>query len=99
MVCAPNNPWPIVTGHPFYLTHTQHKHLRITRGNFQSAMNYWTGWKDCPNFKLLVDSPVLVTRFVCCRAKVASVLRDPGRRQVVAYSNWIYTTPSSPIRG
>ncbi|KAJ2996293.1 hypothetical protein NUW58_g1024 [Xylaria curta] len=31
--------------------------------------------------KLLVDSPAMVTRFVCCRAKVAFVLRDPGERQ------------------
>ncbi|KAI0804237.1 hypothetical protein GGR55DRAFT_691097 [Xylaria sp. FL0064] len=31
--------------------------------------------------KLLVDSSALVTRFVCCRAKVASVLRDPDRKQ------------------
>ncbi|KAK5627742.1 hypothetical protein RRF57_003457 [Xylaria bambusicola] len=31
--------------------------------------------------KLLVDSPAMVTRFVCCRAKVASVLRDPDKRQ------------------
>ncbi|KAI0535508.1 hypothetical protein GGR58DRAFT_515341 [Xylaria digitata] len=31
--------------------------------------------------KLLVDSPAMVTRLVCCRAKVASVLRDPDRKQ------------------
>ncbi|KAJ8133513.1 hypothetical protein O1611_g103 [Lasiodiplodia mahajangana] len=31
--------------------------------------------------KLLVDSPAMVTRFVCCRAKVASVLGDPDERQ------------------
>ncbi|KAI0116357.1 hypothetical protein GGR51DRAFT_574683 [Nemania sp. FL0031] len=31
--------------------------------------------------KLLLDSPALVTRFICCRAKVASLLRDPDRKQ------------------
>ncbi|KAI1165177.1 hypothetical protein F5B18DRAFT_612042 [Nemania serpens] len=31
--------------------------------------------------ELLVDSPAMVTRFVCCRAKIASVLRAPDTRQ------------------
>lgn len=31
--------------------------------------------------KFLVDSPAMVTRLVCCRAKVASILRDPDDRQ------------------
>ncbi|KAI0432042.1 hypothetical protein F5Y09DRAFT_167460 [Xylaria sp. FL1042] len=31
--------------------------------------------------KLLVNSPAMVTRFVCCRAEVASVLREPDRKQ------------------
>ncbi|KAH8163357.1 hypothetical protein CIB48_g4894 [Xylaria polymorpha] len=31
--------------------------------------------------KLLVDSPAMLTRFVCCRAKVASVLRDADEKQ------------------
>ncbi|KAI3339397.1 hypothetical protein F4824DRAFT_43468 [Ustulina deusta] len=31
--------------------------------------------------KLLVDSPAMVTRFVCCRAEVALVLRDSDRKQ------------------
>ncbi|KAF2973201.1 hypothetical protein GQX73_g303 [Xylaria multiplex] len=31
--------------------------------------------------KLLIDSPAMVTRLVCCRAKAASVLRDPDRKQ------------------
>ncbi|KAI3343731.1 hypothetical protein F4824DRAFT_440887 [Ustulina deusta] len=31
--------------------------------------------------KLLVDSPAMVARFVCCRAEVASVLKQPDRRQ------------------
>ncbi|KAI1317052.1 hypothetical protein F5Y16DRAFT_419941 [Xylariaceae sp. FL0255] len=31
--------------------------------------------------KLLVESPAMVARFVCCRAEVASVLQQPDRRQ------------------
>jgi hypothetical protein len=30
--------------------------------------------------KVLAVSPAMVTRFVCCRAEVASVLREPDRR-------------------
>ncbi|GAP88046.1 hypothetical protein SAMD00023353_3200980 [Rosellinia necatrix] len=31
--------------------------------------------------KLLVNSPAMVARFVCCRAEVASVLKQPDRKQ------------------
>ncbi|KAI2601698.1 hypothetical protein GGR54DRAFT_96999 [Hypoxylon sp. NC1633] len=31
--------------------------------------------------KLLINSPAMVTRFVCCRAEVASALRDPNEQE------------------
>ncbi|KAI1419156.1 hypothetical protein F5Y12DRAFT_721048 [Xylaria sp. FL1777] len=54
--------------------------LRARAVNSNECYSY-AGLDQNLKAKLLVDSPAIVTRLVCCRAKVASVLRDPDRKQ------------------